>query len=223
MQNCTYTMIVLIVACLPTEIMAKSRRRDSERDDERSRNGTLGREQRAHKRYKQSFGGYGGYTSQTTVSKSEDGESGDPFTTTMIRVSVHYIYRVHSSVFVGPLFSMDTTTMGSGEDQQTSNSMEPGAMAEYLFGEPSEKEFIPFIWGGFRFSNSSSGSGENESSRSGLTYGGGAGAYLMLAANIALTPRFEYSMGNHTSKAGEYSASTSYSTTQLLVGLSLLK
>jgi opacity protein-like surface antigen len=118
---------------------------------------------------------------------------------------------------------MSNTTSGSGDSQRTENEFEPGVIAQYWFGEPNDVDFVPFVWGGFRNSNSSSGSGEYKSSRSGLTYGGGGGLYMMLAENIALTPIFEYSMGKHNSKAGEYSSTASYSTTQILIGLSFLK
>ena len=198
--------------------MCKANSRERRRNDSR---------QSDHK-YMQTFGGYGGYKSQTVTAKSAKGEdeeevSSKPSVSTELKVSMEYLYRVQSKLFAGPLLSMSNRTSGSGDQQRTENEFEPGVIAQYWFNEPNNKSLVPFVWGGLRLSNSSSGSGESKSSRSGLTYGGGAGGYLMMGENIAITPLFEYSMGNHNTSYGEYSSSASYSTMQLLLGLSFLK
>jgi len=174
-------------------------------------------------KFMQSFGGYGGYENQTITTQSDDGSSNDPYTTSEIKMSIEYVYRFHGRLFAGPLLRMSNNTSGSGDTKNEENNFEPGVIAQYWFGEPNDEDFVPFVWGGFRYSNSSSGSGEYKSSRSGLTFGGGGGGYLMIAKNIALTTIFEYSMGKHNSKAGEYSSTANYSTMQILIGLSLLK
>lgn len=179
--------------------------------------------QRTDAKIMQSFGGYGGYETHTITTQTAGGASSDPYVTSELSIDVEYVYRVQGKLFAGPLLRMSNNTSGSGDSKTTENEFEPGVIVQYWFEEPNDKSFVPFVWGGFRYSNSSSGSGDSKYSRSGLTYGGGGGGYLMLAENIAITPLFEYSMGSHNSQSGDYSATANYSTMQFMVGLAFLK
>lgn len=178
---------------------------------------------RSEEKYMHSFHGGVGYRSTTQTSQLEDGEESDPYVSNELRVYLYYVYRIKDAFFLGPIVGMENETAGSGEDQSTRNELSPGLIGQYWFGEPNDTKIVPFIWGGFRFFNSATTSGESKSTSSGLTYGGGVGGYFMIERNIAVTPIFEYSMGNHSSTFGETTAKTAYSTMQVLLGLSLLK
>jgi hypothetical protein len=108
---------------------------------------------------------------------------------------------------------------GTESASSTTTSMLIGGLAVMNFANIDKSMNIPFAEVGFGLTSGESGSGDTASKKSGTKINLGGGLHLMLDSNIALTPKFTYTIQSSENDADE-PVETSISGFDIWVGIS---